>query len=281
MESTHEPGVRDDERTGEEAGAPAADDERTPLPAPLEELERRLGHSFANRKLLEQALTHRSLTRDGTNVSANPIEDNERLEFLGDAVVGLAAAESLYLRYRDLAEGDLTRLRGTLVSRRHLSQVARQMDLGRFLLLGRSEENSGGRAKPVLLANAIEAVLGALFLDGGLEAVRRVVDRLVIDPSAAALREQLLAGGGIGDYKSGLQELLQARRLGQPEYCTTAESGPDHCKQFFVEVRCGSRVLAAGTGRNRKLAEQEAARHALEILSSHHGDHPEARERAE
>jgi ribonuclease III len=260
--SAHEPGAG----TDTQAGALTADEERSPLPAPLEELETRLGHSFTNRKLLEQALTHRSLTRDGTSGATNTIEDNERLEFLGDAVVGLAAAESLYRRYPDLTEGDLTRLRGALVSRKHLGQVARQLELGRYLRLGRSEENSDGRGKPVLLANAIEAVLGALFLDAGPEAVRGVVDRWVIDPSAAVLREQLLAGGGIGDYKSGLQELLQARRLGQPEYCTTAESGPDHSKQFFVEARCGARVLGAGTGRNRKLAEQDAARHALATL---------------
>lgn len=263
----HDPGVRSDAQ----AGALSADEEKTSLPARVEELETRLGHSFANRKLLEQALTHRSLTRDaatreGANGQADPVEDNERLEFLGDAVVGLTAADSLYRRFPDLAEGDLTRLRGALVSRRHLGQVARQLELGRYLLLGRSEENSGGRSKPALLANAMEAVLGALFLDAGLEAVRRVVDGLVIDPSAETLRRQLVTGAGIGDYKSGLQELLQARRLGQPEYCTTAERGPDHCKEFLVEVRCGARVLATGTGRNRKLAEQEAARQALETL---------------
>jgi ribonuclease III len=255
-----DPGVR--------TGALSADEESTPLPARLEELELRLGFSFANRRLLEQSLTHRSLTRDGTRESAAApqSEDNERLEFLGDAVVGLAAAESLYLRYPELSEGDLTRLRGALVSRRHLGEVARGLELGRYMLLGRSEENSGGRWKPALLANAMEAVLGALFLDAGLETVRRVVEQFVIGPSAAALRHQLLAGAGIGDYKSGLQELLQARRLGQPEYGTTAESGPDHCKQFFVEVRCGGDVLATGTGRNRKLAEQDAARQALESL---------------
>jgi ribonuclease-3 len=248
--------------------------EETAVPASLGELEARLGHSFANRTLLEQALTHRSLTREGTQESGvEPRrEDNERLEFLGDAVVGLAAAESLYLRYSELAEGDLTRLRGTLVSRRHLGQVAMQLELGKYLLLGRSEERSGGRAKNALLANAMEAVLGALFLDAGMDAARRVVDEHVIGPSVAELREQLLAGAGIGDFKSGLQELLQARKLGQPEYRTTAESGPDHSKQFFVEARCGDRVLAIGAGRNRKLAEQEAARRALEMLSPHRAE---------
>lgn len=257
--SVHDPGVP--------IGALSADVEKASLPAPLRELEIRLGHPFVNFKLLEQALTHRSLTREvSRDGGAEALADNERLEFLGDAVIGLAAAESLYLRFPDLREGDLTRLRGALVSRRHLGQVARQLDLGRYLLLGRSEENSGGRAKPALLANAMEAVLGAIFLDAGLETVRRIVDRLVMDPSAAALRGQLLAGSGIGDYKSGLQELLQARRLGQPEYRTTAESGPDHSKEFFVEVRCGGKSLATGRGRNRKLAEQDAARQALESL---------------
>ncbi|HTV82639.1 MAG TPA: ribonuclease III [Acidobacteriaceae bacterium] len=265
MESpAHDPGVP--------GGALSADEERIPLPARLEDLEIRLGHSFNNRRLLEQALTHRSLTREGTrdrtreSAAAAQSEDNERMEFLGDAVVGLAAAESLYLRYPELSEGDLTRLRGALVGRRHLGQVARQLDLGRYLLLGRSEENSGGRAKPALLANAMEAMLGALFLDAGLDAVRRVVDEYVVGPPVDALRRQLLAGEGIGDYKSGLQELLQARRRGQPEYSTTAENGPDHCKQFFVEVRCAGHVLATGAGLNRKLAEQEAARRALEML---------------
>ncbi len=255
--SAHDPGVT--------TGALSAAVERSCLPARLEELETRLGYRFEDRKLLEQALTHRSLTRDGTPESRSGAnKDNERLEFLGDAVVGLAAAESLYLRYPELAEGDLTRLRGALVSRRNLAQVARQLELGKCLLLGRSEENSGGRAKPALLANAMEAVLGALFLDAGAEAVGRVVDRVIIEPSAEALRGQLAAG--MGDYKSGLQELLQARRLGQPEYRTVAESGPDHCKQFFVEARIGGEALATGTGRNRKLAEQDAARQALEIL---------------
>jgi len=242
-------------------------DEKTPSPpAGLEELEIRLGHSFSHRKLLEQALTHRSLTRDGARADQPVPEDNERLEFLGDAVVGLAAAEALYRRYPELSEGDLTRLRSALVSRRHLGQVARELDLGGCLLLGRSEENSGGRLKPALLANAMEAVLGALFLDAGLEAARQIVEQLVMDPTVETLRRQLEMGAGIGDYKSGLQEALQARRRGQPEYCTTGESGPDHCKQFFVEVRCGGDALATGTGRNRKLAEQDAARQALEVL---------------
>jgi len=255
MESTaNDPGVTD--------SAPSSGEPVAALPAELESL---LGHRFRSAALLEQALTHRSLAHE-LGIDEPQPRDNERLEFLGDAVVGLVAAESLYRRFPDLPEGELTRLRGALVSRRYLAQVAKTLDLGRYLRLGRGEDRSGGRSKAALLANAMEAVLGALYLDGGLDAARRVIETHVVEPSAAALHQQLLAGSVIGDFKSALQELLQARKQGQPEYCTTAESGPDHRKEFFVEVRSAGRILASGTGRNRKLAEQDAARHALDSL---------------
>lgn len=238
------------------------------------DLESALGHRFTCSDLLAQALTHRSLayeqsaTEHGADSPAPQRHDNERLEFLGDAVVGLVAAESLYRRFPDLPEGALTRLRGALVSRKHLAEVARGIGLGRHLLLGRGEERSGGRAKMALLANAMEAVLGAVYLDAGLEAARGVAERLVIGPQAASLREQLETGNGIGDFKSALQEHLQARKLGQPDYRTTAETGPDHRKQFFVEVGAGGEALAQGSGPTRKLAEQDAARRAMERLRS-------------
>lgn len=228
-----------------------------------ENLEAALGHRFAQRELLARALTHSSLAYERGEHEAG---DNERLEFLGDAVVGLLAAESLYRRYPELPEGSLTRLRGALVSRRHLAQVAQGLHLGRHLRLGRGEERSGGRAKLALLADAMEAVIGALYLDGGLEAARPVIEARVLGPSVALLREQLLAGEGIGDFKSTLQEMLQARKQGPPEYCTTGEIGPDHRKQFFVEARVGGRILAEGAGQTRKHAEQEAARQAIETL---------------
>lgn len=254
------------ESTANDPGIPvSAPSPGEPVAAALQPLESLLGCSFRDPALLAQALTHRSLAHEQA-ADQPQSQDNERLEFLGDAVVGLIAAESLYRRYPDLPEGELTRLRGALVSRRHLAQVAKTLDLGRWLRLGRGEERSGGRAKGALLANAMEALLGALYLDGGLEAVRRVIETHVVEPSAAALRDQLLAGEGIGDFKSALQERLQSGKQGQPEYRTVAESGPDHRKQFFVEVRSAGRVLAQGTGRNRKLAEQDAARHALEAL---------------
>lgn len=245
-----------------------------PLPAALpvadplvvEQLETILKHRFANPELLQRALTHSSLAHE--REAAEPQrEDNETLEFLGDAVVGMVAAEHVYRRYPELSEGDLTRLRGALVSRRHLADVAAGMDLGRFLLLGRGEERSGGRTKMALLANAMEAVIGAIYLDAGLEAARTLIEARVIRPTVSDLRGQLSARGGMGDYKSVLQELLQAGKRGQPEYRITAESGPDHRKRFYVEVRVGGAALAEGEGRTRKHAEQDAAQRAIGKLN--------------
>lgn len=230
-------------------------------------LEAALKHTFLCKDLLTRALTHSSLAHERGS-QERPSEDNERLEFLGDAVVGMVAAECLFRRYPELPEGSLTRLRATLVSRKHLAEVAETLDLGKYLRLGRGEERSGGRAKSALLANAMEAVIGALYLDAGLDTARRVVEANVIDPAAAALREQLRTGEEIGDFKSALQELLQSRRQGQPEYRTTGESGPDHRKRFFVEARVAGLTLAEGAGKTRKHAEQEAARQAIEKLRS-------------
>ena len=236
-------------------------------------LRERIGHDFANPQLLEQALTHSSLTFEK---AANPgdtvdASDNEQLEFLGDAVVGLIAADSLYRRYPELREGELTRLRAALVSRQHLGQVGLKLDLGAYLLLGKGEERSGGRKKGALLANCMEAVIGAVYLDGGLGAARVFVERWVVEPYVAELRGALESGGGIGDHKSALQEFLQARKAGQPQYFVKAESGPDHCKRFLVEVRtqdigAQSRILARGSGTTKKHAEQEAARRAYKRL---------------
>jgi ribonuclease III len=246
------------------------------------ELETLLGHRFAQPELLRRALTHRSLAYEqrlagaeageaaASSVidSSDPSSDNEQLEFLGDAVVGLLVAEELCRRYPDLNEGSLTRLRAELVSRRYLGSVAARLNLGDYLLLGRGEERSGGRHKNALLANGIEAVIGALYLDAGIEAARTFVVREVIDPIAAGLRDKMLGGSSIGDHKSALQEILQAQKQGQPEYSVKAESGPDHRKRFLVEVSiagngAGSKPLARGVGSTKKKAEQEAARRAI------------------
>ncbi|MGA8528134.1 MAG: ribonuclease III [Acidobacteriaceae bacterium] len=238
-----------------------------PAAGDLQELEARLEYAFADQRLLALALTHSSRVHERSDGEPQT-EDNERLEFLGDAVVGMLVAEAVYRRYAELSEGALTRLRGALVSRRHLAEVGRGLELGQHLLLGRGEERSGGRTKAALLANAMEAVIGAIYLDGGVEAARRLVEARVVGPAVNALRERLTAGGGMGDFKSALQELLQARRQGQPEYRTVRESGPDHEKEFFVEASMAGAVLAEGRGSTRKRAEQDAARRALDKLQA-------------
>jgi len=238
-------------------------------------LQERIGHIFHSPDLLRRALTHSSLAYEAAeSPSADASRgsgDNEQLEFLGDAVVGLVAADSLYGRYSDLREGELTRLRAALVSRRQLGEVAKALDLGRHLLLGKGEERSGGRKKPALLANSIEALIGAVYLDGGFEKARAFVERWVVGPYVKELRSTLATSSTIGDHKSALQELLQARKEGAPQYEVKGESGPDHRKKFLVEVRMASRdekprVLARGSGTTKKNAEQEAARRAYRRL---------------
>jgi len=260
------------------------------------ELETLLGHRFRNPELLKRALTHRSLAHEHHSAqhpvqhsaehlaktesaetaqaetpsdhSADPSTDNEQLEFLGDAVIGFLVAEDLCHRYPDLREGPLTRFRAELVSRHHLGLVAARLKLGDYMLLGRGEERSGGRRNGALLANCIEAVVAALYLDGGIEIVRTFVLREVVEPDAAGLHKRILRGASIGDYKSALQERLQAQKRGQPEYSVRAESGPDHRKRFLVEVSVAkngvaTRPLARGLGTTKKKAEQEAARRAI------------------
>jgi ribonuclease-3 len=242
------------------------------------ELEAALGHSFQDGRVLVRALTHSSLAYEraldkGTEVCTDNSSDadNEQLEFLGDAVVGLLVADWLYSNFPELKEGELSRLRAYLVSRKHLGQVASSLDLGHAMRLGRGEERSGGRKKAALQANCIEAVIGALYLDGGLEAARRFVEKHIVAPFAMELRTRLGEDGNIGDHKTALQEHLQATKSGVPQYVVKAESGPDHRKRFLVEVRLAAssaqpRMLARGIGPTKKKAEQEAARRAYERL---------------
>src|SRR5580698_5125020 len=233
-------------------------------------------HHFERPDLLTWALTHRSLAYENNpETLPDPAADNEQLEFVGDAVLGISVAESLFRRFPNSREGELTRLRSSLVSRRHLGEVAARIDLGSLLLLGRGEEQSGGRRKPALLANAIEAVIAALYLDGGLDAARNFIEKHIIQPALPELHLALQAGatfsGAIGDHKSALQEYLQATGAGQPHYVLTAQSGPDHQKRFQIEVRGddpdgGSTALAEAEGATKKQAQQEAARIAFERL---------------
>jgi len=237
-----------------------------------------LDHVFRRPELLTWALTHRSLAYETNPESLpDPAADNEQLEFVGDAVLGLAVAESLFHRFPTSREGELTRLRSSLVSRRHLGEVAARIDLGSLLRLGRGEEQSGGRRKPALLANALEAVIAALYLDGGLIAARAFIEKHIIEPTLPHLHLAIQTGdtfsGAIGDHKSALQEHLQATGAGQPHYVLTDQSGPDHQKRFRVEVRIedkkgGSRALAESEGTTKKQAQQDAARLAFQRLLS-------------
>jgi len=250
----------------------AAQSEKKGTPAPL------FDHVFQRPDLLTWALTHRSLAYETSPESLpDPTSDNEQLEFVGDAVLGLVVAESLFRRFPASREGELTRLRSSLVSRRHLGEVAAHINLGALLLLGRGEEQSGGRKKPALLANAIEAIIAALYLDGGLDAASTFIEKHIIGPALPdlhiALRDGDTFSGAIGDHKSALQEHLQAVGAGQPHYVLTAQSGPDHQKRFRVEVRIedksgGSRALAESEGTTKKQAQQDAARLAFQRLLS-------------
>lgn len=247
------------------------------MEALLAELESALGHRFAKPELLLCALTHRSLVNQ--QLQAGPEDpkllatDNERLEFLGDAVLGLVVGEALFLSHPEWQEGELTRVRAQLVSRQHMARVAEALALGEYLRLSRGEDRSGLRRKSTVLSNTMEAVIGALFLDGGLETVRAFARRYIIGDAVEKLAEQLRSGAALGNYKSALQEMLQAERAGAPVYRVKSESGPDHRKRFLVEVRLKpsegepGKPLARGTGTTKKHAEQDAARRALARLS--------------
>ena len=222
-------------------------------------LAERLGHEFSDISLLQHALAHRSWC--GEQEGGAP--SNERLEFLGDAVLGLVVARYSYERYPRFAEGMLAKVRSAVVNARVLAQVAEDLGVGEVLLLGRGEEASGGRTKASILADAFEAVVAAIYLDAGLEAARGFVLRALV---AGALEAEA-ASPARSDHKSALQELLQAGGLGQAEYRVVEESGPDHRKMFQIEVRA-SGVSATGTGRTKKEAEQDAARSALAQLGA-------------
>jgi len=240
------------------------------------ELETALGHRFKKPELLVCALTHRSLAnqqqQDSAEESGMPPADNERLEFLGDAVLGLVVGEALFLSHPEWQEGELTRVRAQLVSRQHMAKVAAALSLGDHLRLSRGEDRSGLRRKSTVLSNTVEAVIGAVFLDGGLEPVRAFARRYVIGDTVEKLAEQLRSGAALGNYKSALQERLQAEHAGAPVYRVKSESGPDHRKRFLVEVRLRpaegepGKPLARGTGTTKKHAEQDAARKALARL---------------
>lgn len=236
----------------------------------LDRLQDLLAYRFANLELLELALTHSSVAYE-EQTERNSQDDNEQLEFLGDAVLGMIVTERLFRACPELTEGPLTRLRAQLVSRQYLGQVGQKMSVGEYLRLGKGEEKSGGRRKSAILANAVEAILAAIYLDGGMEQAARFVDGWLLKDKLEILASAARAGEDVGDHKSALQEYFQAHGLGQPCYTVTAETGPDHRKSFVVAVnRTAStgmeETLASATGTRKKLAEQEAARLALKVL---------------
>lgn len=232
-------------------------------PRKFKTLEQRLGHKFSNQDLLEQALTHASV-RGGKKAR----HDNERLEFIGDRVLGLAIVEAVSEKFPDVREGDLARHYNALVKGETCAIVARELGLGEFMILSESEDGSGGRQKATILADAIEAVLGAVFLDSGFDAARRVVLRLW----KPLLETQDVQSS---DSKSVLQEWAQAKGLSLPRYVEIARDGPDHAPKFTTEVHIKGHEPAVGMGRSKRHAEQDAARTLLEregVIKPAHND---------
>jgi ribonuclease-3 len=219
-------------------------------------LQARLGHPFRDPSLLREALSHKSYSNEQPGAP-----DNERLEFLGDAVIDLVVSQAVFRDFPDIPEGELTRIRAEVVSEQGLAALARELELGGCLLLGKGEEHSGGREKESLLADVLEAVLGAVFCDAGYEKARAVIEPLFAEGVALAARRKT----GV-DHKTRLQVLLQGRHGRPPVYSLVLAEGPDHQRWYTVEVRFAGETIGRGCGRTKKAAEQEAAREALSRL---------------
>lgn len=243
----------------------------------LDELERALGYLFANRPLLARAVTHSSSANEAQPVGAPqaatpPLgtqlekaqDDNERLEFLGDAILGLLVSESLFHRYEGFSEGQLSLLKNHLVSATHLVAVAQKLELGRYLQLGRGEETAGGRSKQRLLVNAFEAVLAAVYLDGGIDAARELLVRCALPPDEELA--QLAGCGPPHDFRAELERLARDRKLPRPLYFLLTEHGPGHARTFTVEVRVGKNYTASAEGSSKKAASHNAARTVCELI---------------
>jgi len=223
----------------------------------LSPLFRTISYRFRNMVLIRQALTHRSFFSGETEGG----ETNERLEFLGDAVLGLVVTDELYHRFPHKNEGELTKIKAYLVSREMLAKGAKEIDLGKYILLGHGEEISGGRHRKSILSNAYEALLGAIYLDGGLQKIRSFICKHILKDV-----DNLISGRFDHNYKSQLLEYIQGKGGESPEYIVVEEKGPDHEKEFTVEVRVNGKVLGKGKGYNKKSAEQQAAHEAMKNL---------------
>lgn len=224
--------------------------------ANFENFEKIIDYTFKNKKLLTQALSHSSYA----NEKKHPDGSNERLEFLGDSVLSIVVSEYLYKNLTDIAEGELTKLRASLVCEKSLHLFAQQINLGEYLLLGKGEENTGGRERPSILADAFEAVIAAIYLDGGFEPAKRHILRFI--PEDLQNRKRVV----FSDFKTILQEIVQKNPEEKVEYSLVGEEGPDHNKRFVVEVCLNSNVIGRGKGKSKKEAEQMAAKEALELM---------------
>jgi ribonuclease-3 len=222
----------------------------------IKDLEAAIGYRFQNISLLQNALTHSSYANERWHDS---LKSNERLEFLGDSILGMVVAEYLYRNFPDRPEGELTRMRADMVCETSLATVADKIGLGEHLLLGHGEERFGGRKRASILADAVESVIAACFLDGGMDAAKAFVTQFV-------LTEVPIKQLHNADYKTALQELVQQKKDQVLVYALVGESGPDHDKEFRVEVSLNGNVIGAGVGRSKKRAEQDAARNALDAL---------------
>lgn len=222
----------------------------------MKTLEEKIGYTFQDISLLEHALTHSSFA----NESKGRCTSNERLEFLGDSVLGMVVADHLYRTCPDMPEGELTRTRAALVREESLVEVAQQWGLGQFLRLGKGEELCGGRHRPSIQADAVEAVLAAVYLDGGIGSARKIIHRFVLERAEPVQATQ--------DYKTALQELVQRTPGSTVSYRLVQESGPDHCRVFLTEVSVSGTVVGSGEGHSKKAAEQMAAKAAFEKLAN-------------
>ena len=224
----------------------------------MKTLEEKLGYTFRDRRLLEAALYHSSYANEHRG---SGVQSNERLEFLGDSVLGMVTADYLYRKHPGLPEGDLTRIRAALVCEESLHEVAQSLNLGSYLKLGRGEESGGGRQRPSILADATESVFAAVYLDGGLEQARTIIHRVLLDKEREEVVEERRR-----DYKTALQELVQRTPGHTITYHLVWETGPDHCRVFVMEVRVDGEAVGRGEGRSKKNAEQAAACNALEQM---------------
>lgn len=220
-------------------------------------LEAKLGYAFKDRSLLERALTHSSYANENRSKG---YESNERLEFLGDSVLGMVVADYLFRTRSDWPEGELTRFRASLVCEENLVNVAHELDLGSYLLLGKGEEAGGGRNRSSIIADAVEAVLAAVYLDGGISQSRQIIQRFILD--RIGTREACNQ-----DYKTALQELIQRQGAQTISYHLLGSEGPDHNKTFFMEVQLNGKPIGQGQGRSKKEAEQMAAKAAISTFS--------------